>query len=55
MDKNNKKQRKMIDFTPTAKALNIVTMKDTLWDPLGSYTGVPKDENETPTQDVDDL
>ncbi len=55
MDKNNKNKNTKIDFTPTAKALEIVSMKDALWDPLGSYTGVPKDENEVPTQDVDDL
>ena len=24
-------------------------------DPLGSYTGVPKNPKETPTQDADDL
>lgn len=24
-------------------------------DPLGSYTGVPKDPMDTPTQDADDL
>ena len=24
-------------------------------DPLGSYTGVPEEENEKPVQDVDDL
>lgn len=24
-------------------------------DPLGSYTGVPKDPEDTPTQDADDL
>ena len=24
-------------------------------DPLGSYTGVPKEETETPVQDADDL
>lgn len=24
-------------------------------DPLGSYTGIPKDEDEVPVQDADDL
>lgn len=50
-NKNNKKQ----DMSPTAKALDIISLKDTVWDPLGSYTGIPKDENEKPTQDADDL
>lgn len=27
----------------------------TVTDPLGSYTGVPKDPYETPVQDADDL
>ena len=46
---------KKIDLTPTAKAMQTISMKDTVWDPFGSYTGVPKDENETPVQDADDL
>lgn len=49
------KKNKKPDLTPTAKALETIMLKDTLWDPLGSYTGVPKDENEIPTQDADDL
>lgn len=46
---------KKIDFTPTLKAMETISMKDAIWDPFGSYTGVPKDENETPVQDADDL
>ena len=53
MDKRFK--NKKTDLTPTAKALDTICLKDTLYDPFGSYTGVPKDETETPTQDVDDL
>ncbi len=39
---------------PTKKALELV------WEPSktdvnGSYTGKPKDKNETPVQDADDL
>jgi hypothetical protein len=29
--------------------------KKIITDPNGSYTGVPLDKKETPTQDVDDL
>lgn len=50
-----KKKNKNIDYTPTAKAMETISMKDAVWDPFGSYTGVPKDENETPVQDADDL
>lgn len=32
-----------------------VDMAHTSTDPLGSYTGVPADQNEIPVQDADDL
>lgn len=44
-----------INMAPTAKALEIINLKDTISDPFGSYTGVPEDENEIPVQDADDL
>ena len=34
---------------------DIINMPPSDTDPMGSYTGVPLDERETPVQDVDDL
>ena len=34
---------------------DVVKRKKIVSDPLGSYTGVPEEPNEKPTQDADDL
>ena len=48
--KNNKKENKV------AKVIKaFVTRNSKKTDPNGSYTGVPEDKNEVPTQDADDL
>ena len=52
-DRDKKKIRSQSEAMKTARAFVSRAMKKT--DPLGSYTGVPTDRNEKPTQDVDDL
>jgi len=50
---NKSKQRRTKQKTERRlKTVNNFYSKD---DPLGSYTGVPENENETPIQDADDL
>ncbi len=41
--------------SPTDVALDIISSKSSPTDPLGMYTGLPRDKNDEPTQDVDDL
>ncbi len=44
--------------TPMSKAEAVVaeaTNSDSAYDPNGSYTGKPVDEDEKPVQDADDL
>lgn len=51
--RSKKQVRRQGEAMKTARAFATRAMKKT--DPLGSYTGVPTDRNEKPTQDVDDL
>lgn len=67
--KNNSVDKEKVPFTEEndtlcvnnramAKAMNIAESfrrGNAHFDPLGSWTGVPKDGNEQPTQDADDL
>lgn len=54
MEKQNKKPNpKAVHNTPMVQSLSQPATADT--DPMGSYTGVPLDPNETPIQDADDL
>ncbi|MEG0614723.1 MAG: hypothetical protein RR540_03125 [Oscillospiraceae bacterium] len=48
-DKSQKKSN------PTEVAKKINRMKNTDTDPMGSYTGSPKEPAERPVQDADDL
>lgn len=52
-DRSKKQVRRQGEAMKTPRAFVSRAMKKT--DPLGSYTGVPTDRNEKPTQDVDDL
>lgn len=49
-DKNGK-----YDQTVSKKINDIIDMASFDSDPLGSYTGLPEDKSELPTQDADDL
>lgn len=40
---------------PTKKAVDVVSNKPSNTDVNGSYTGKPKNKNELPVQDADDL
>ena len=46
---NNRAMAKAMDIAGSFRRGN------SRFDPLGSWTGVPKDGNEQPTQDADDL
>lgn len=48
-DKSHKKNEVM------DKVENIISMKNSITDPNGSYTGVPKNPHDKPVQDADDL
>lgn len=48
-----KTKRKRVP-APTQKALNLV-LEPSFTDVNGSYTGRPKNKNEVPVQDADDL
>ena len=48
--KVNKKKEKI-----SSKAVKNAKKSAIQTDPFGSYTGRPKDSNEVPTQDADDL
>ncbi len=48
MKKNEKKN-------PTKKALDTISNYSPDTDPQGSYTGKPRDKDDVPVQDVDDL
>lgn len=50
---DNKKGKTPMDIALYVVRRNINTGINT--DPLGSWTGVPEDENDTPVQDADDL
>ncbi len=47
---NNKKENKVAEVIKA-----FVTRNSKKSDPNGSYTGVPLNKNEVPTQDADDL
>ncbi len=47
---NNKKDKKVLEVIKA-----FVTRNSKKTDPNGSYTGVPINKNEVPTQDADDL
>ena len=47
------KQTKVITHNPVVQ--DILNLPPSATDPMGSYTGVPLDEKETPVQDADDL
>ena len=51
MSKKNRRERIP---APTEKALNVL-LKPSETDVNGSYTGVPKNKQEQPVQDADDL
>jgi len=53
-NKNYKKQQKNRKNKAQNNAQNNA-QQASIFDPLGSYTGRPKDRNETPEQDADDL
>lgn len=45
-----------MNSTPRLRSvLEEATAPESEWDPSGSYTGTPRDEDEKPVQDVDDL
>lgn len=49
------KQKNKNDNDKKKNPAQVVSMKSRKTDPFGSYTGNPKNPNETPTQDADDL
>lgn len=49
------KKRKIILPPPLGTSLPPADMGKTDTDPLGSWTGVPDNLNDTPVQDADDL
>lgn len=51
----NLKDKSQKKSNPTEVAKKINRMKNTDTDPMGSYTGSPKEPAERPVQDADDL
>lgn len=49
-NKKNKKESEVME-----KPMEIISMMASKTDPNGSYTGVPKNPDEKPVQDADDL